>query len=88
MADGVGGWRNYGIDPSTFPRKLMQACERLVTEGRYQPQSPANIIAASYHEILEQKEPLIGELSQHMSYDFSDTDTMILISIYFCCKDL
>ncbi|CAG5118916.1 unnamed protein product, partial [Candidula unifasciata] len=60
VADGVGGWRNYGIDPSVFPCTLMQVCERLVREGHFVPQSPAKIIAASYSEMLEQKLPILG----------------------------
>ncbi|XP_005102660.1 protein phosphatase PTC7 homolog [Aplysia californica] len=60
VADGVGGWRNYGVDPSTFPRTLMLACERMVREGHFAPQSPGNIIAAGYSEMLEQKVPTIG----------------------------
>lgn len=60
VADGVGGWRNYGIDPSTFPRTLMLACERMVQEGRFAPHTPGNIIAAGYSEMLERKIPAIG----------------------------
>ncbi|KAL5016439.1 hypothetical protein ScPMuIL_006028 [Solemya velum] len=60
VADGVGGWRNYGIDPSAFPHALMKTCERMVKEGRIHPRSPANIIEASYDELLEQKIPLLG----------------------------
>ena len=61
MADGVGGWRTYGIDPSAFPQSLMNVCLRLIKEGRFHPQSPGRIIEDSYQEILNQKQPLIGE---------------------------
>ncbi|XP_076434961.1 protein phosphatase PTC7 homolog [Babylonia areolata] len=60
VADGVGGWRNYGIDPSVFPRQLMATCERMVQEGHFQPQAPASIIAASYQELMQYKDPLMG----------------------------
>ena len=60
VADGVGGWRNYGVDPSTFPRTLMSVCERLVVEGHFTPQAPGSIIAAGYDEMLERKIPAIG----------------------------
>lgn len=63
VADGVGGWRNYGIDPSTFPRTLMLVCERMVREGHFRPQSPANIIAAGYSEMLEQKVLTLGKFN-------------------------
>ncbi|XP_061196312.1 protein phosphatase PTC7 homolog [Saccostrea echinata] len=60
VADGVGGWRNYGIDPSAFPRSLMETCERMVREGRFNAHAPATVIAASYYELQEMKTPLIG----------------------------
>ncbi|XP_076312760.1 protein phosphatase PTC7 homolog isoform X2 [Tachypleus tridentatus] len=60
VADGVGGWRTYGIDPSLFSYSLMEACERLVSTGRFNPQCPAGIIAASYYELLESKQQIIG----------------------------
>lgn len=60
VADGVGGWRDYGVDPSLFPSTLMQICERLVQEGRFTPQDPVSILATSYCEIQENKAPLIG----------------------------
>lgn len=60
VADGVGGWRNYGIDPSAFAQSLMRISERLVNSGRFKPHSPADIIQDSYQELLNQKCPLIG----------------------------
>ncbi|VDM40875.1 unnamed protein product [Toxocara canis] len=30
VADGVGGWRRYGIDPSEFSSRLMKICSELV----------------------------------------------------------
>ncbi|KAL4223120.1 Protein phosphatase PTC7 [Mactra antiquata] len=60
VADGVGGWRNYGIDPSAFSSSLMRVCEHLVNHGRFKPQSPANLIQDSYEELLAHKYPLIG----------------------------
>jgi protein phosphatase PTC7 len=60
VADGVGGWRTYGVDPSLFPSTLMTTCERIVSRGHFQPQQPVGVIAASYYELLENKAPLIG----------------------------
>ena len=48
------------MDPSQFPASLMRTCERIVKDGRFQPQEPVNIISASYHELLENKTPIIG----------------------------
>ncbi|GFQ85162.1 protein phosphatase PTC7 homolog [Trichonephila clavata] len=60
VADGVGGWRNYGIDPSRFSYTLMETCERLVVSGRFNPRNPGHLIAASYYELKENKEQIIG----------------------------
>lgn len=60
VADGVGGWRSYGVDPSLFPKSLMSVCERLIREGRFIPQQPVSILSASYQEIQQDKVPLIG----------------------------
>ena len=62
VADGVGGWRDYGIDPSQFPGQLMKACERIVKNGNFTTQAPVQIIATSYQELLENKSPLIGKI--------------------------
>ena len=64
VADGVGGWRSYGIDPSKLPITLMATCERLVKQGHFSPQQPVNILAKGYREVLESKEHLIGKLIQ------------------------
>lgn len=61
MADGVGGWRDYGVDPSLFSGTLMRTCERLVKEGHFVPSNPVGILTTSYYELLQNKVPLLGE---------------------------
>lgn len=60
VADGVGGWRSYGVDPSLFPQSLMSICERLVREDRFVPQQPVSVLSNGYDEIQQDKVPLIG----------------------------
>ncbi|XP_043354272.1 protein phosphatase PTC7 homolog isoform X2 [Dermochelys coriacea] len=60
VADGVGGWRDYGVDPSQFSGTLMRTCERLVKEGRFVPSNPVGILTTSYCELLQNKVPLLG----------------------------
>lgn len=60
VADGVGGWRDYGVDPSQFSETLMRTCERLVKEGRFVPTNPVGILTSSYRELLQNKVPLLG----------------------------
>ncbi|XP_062137297.1 protein phosphatase PTC7 homolog [Drosophila sulfurigaster albostrigata] len=60
VADGVGGWRSYGIDPGEFSSFLMRTCERLVRCAHFNPQRPVNLLAYSYCELMEQKKPILG----------------------------
>lgn len=61
VADGVGGWRHYGIDPGEFSNFLMRTCERLVSMGKFRPTEPAGLLARSYYELLENKQPILGK---------------------------
>lgn len=61
VADGVGGWRSYGIDPGEFSSFLMRTCERLVQCASFNPKQPVNLLAYSYCELLEQKKPILGK---------------------------
>lgn len=60
VADGVGGWRQYGVDPGTFSDALMRACERVVSAGAFVPHQPAQLLARAYNELMESKEPIVG----------------------------
>ena len=31
VADGVGGWRDYGVDPSDFSYSLLRSIERITS---------------------------------------------------------
>lgn len=64
IADGVGGWRDYGVDPSQFSGTLMKTCERLVKEGRFVPSNPVGVLTSGYYELLQNKVPLLGESSK------------------------
>lgn len=68
VADGVGGWRNFGFDPSKFSYSLMETCERLVVTGRFNPRNPGHLIATSYYELKENKEQIIGNLSKFIKH--------------------
>lgn len=65
VADGVGGWRSYGIDPGEFSSFLMRTCERLVDSSDFNPKQPVNLLAYSYCELLEQKKPILGKIYSH-----------------------
>lgn len=60
VADGVGGWRIYGIDPGQFSGFLMRSCERLAHSGEYDASRPEELLARAYCNLLEQKQPILG----------------------------
>ncbi|XP_074039512.1 protein phosphatase PTC7 homolog isoform X1 [Leptinotarsa decemlineata] len=60
VADGVGGWRAYGIDPGEFSLQLMKICERLVKLGHFTPTNPSELLARSYYELLHHKKSILG----------------------------
>jgi hypothetical protein len=64
IADGVGGWRCYGIDPSQFSRTLMMVCENLVMSDALSHENafpdPLWLISQSYNHITEMKKPILG----------------------------
>ncbi len=60
VADGVGGWRQYGVDPGQFSRQLMYNCDRLVRAGYFLPSQPARLLAQGFLEMQESKQQVIG----------------------------
>jgi len=60
VADGVGGWRAYGVDPGMFSVNLMKCCERLVIAGYFAGNQPAKLLAQGFREMQENKQPIIG----------------------------
>lgn len=68
VADGVGGWRDIGVDPSKFSSNLMRTCKRVVEQGltteegkTIDHKTPIEILSASYQALLENKnQSLIG----------------------------
>jgi len=65
VADGVGGWRDIGVDPSKFSSNLMRTCKRLVEQElgstlfsnskNVNKKTPIEILSSSYQALLENK---------------------------------
>jgi len=60
VADGVGGWRAYGVDPGLFSVNLMKSCERLVIAGYFAGDQPGKLLAQAFREMKENKQQLVG----------------------------
>mmetsp|Transcript_16433 Transcript_16433/g.34523 ORF Transcript_16433/g.34523 Transcript_16433/m.34523 type:complete len:679 (-) Transcript_16433:221-2257(-) len=71
VADGVGSWREYGVDPRDFSHKLMAECETVLDEAAMQCSilgskdgnhcrmiSPAELLGKSYERV--KAENIIG----------------------------
>ncbi|CAD6185638.1 unnamed protein product [Caenorhabditis auriculariae] len=58
VADGVGGWRKYGIDPSAFSRRLMKECEKRVADGDFDPQRPDRLLEFAFRATAEAPRPV------------------------------
>lgn len=69
VADGVGSWRQYGVDPRLFSHKLMEECENILIEachrdkdlgdGKFRRVIPPGDILAQAHERVK-AEKIIG----------------------------
>jgi protein phosphatase PTC7 len=68
VADGVGSWREYDVDPRLFSHKLMEECENVLLESCHQDPTegkkskrvvaPSDILAKAYDRV--KNENIIG----------------------------
>lgn len=52
VSDGVGGWRDQGVDPSIFSGTLMKNCLDLAKSSKFNVQSPIGLMEDAYNELL------------------------------------
>ncbi len=62
VADGVGGWREHGIDPSLFSSSLMDTCKLLIDNKLLDlnPLTLKELLSKGYKQLLENKQCIIG----------------------------
>ncbi len=63
VADGVGGWVEYKVDPSEMSRALMNNCKQISSSLLAEPQKeidPKELLTLSYQNILEAKQVKAG----------------------------
>uniref|UniRef100_A0A0N5AHL9 Protein phosphatase n=1 Tax=Syphacia muris TaxID=451379 RepID=A0A0N5AHL9_9BILA len=58
VADGVGGWRKYGVDPSEFSSRLMRICFELVKSGNFEPERPDRLLALAFETLSKPPRPV------------------------------
>ncbi len=72
VADGVGGWREYGIDPSLFSSSLMEACRSLIDNKLIDlnPLTLKELLSRGYKQLLEDKQCIIGKIQTYFVFFF------------------
>jgi len=61
VADGVGGWRAYGVDPSDFSYSLLRSIDRITSvSNQWSPRNPTDLLSAAFRELLNSKRPITG----------------------------
>ncbi|KAM8718517.1 hypothetical protein ACLKA7_001685 [Drosophila subpalustris] len=81
VADGVGGWRVYGIDPGQFSRFLMRTCERLTHTHDFEATRPERLLARAYCNLLEQKKPILGSCTACVLTLLRESNTLYAANI-------
>lgn len=81
VADGVGGWRLYDIDPGRFSCFLMRSCERITHSVEYDATQPAQLLARAYCNLLEQKQPILGSSTACVMALHRDSHTLYAANI-------
>ncbi|CAD5213351.1 unnamed protein product [Bursaphelenchus okinawaensis] len=85
VADGVGGWRKYGIDPSEFSSNLMKHCEKIVEAGEFKPDRPDLIISKAFERLAVSPRPIgsstacVVVIHQHTLYTANLGDSGYLV---------
>jgi len=61
VADGVGGWRAYGVDPSDFSYSLLHSIQRIISvSDQWSSHRPADLLSAAFRELTNSKRPITG----------------------------
>ena len=69
VADGVGGWRNHGVDPSRFSRALVQKLEDLVKKGEFDVRQPVQLLARAYNRMYAIEDMMGSSTACIVSFD-------------------
>jgi len=51
VSDGVGGWRNHGVDPSKFSFGLMEKAKDLAVNGNFKVDQPVQLLSRAYNQL-------------------------------------
>ncbi|KAI8046237.1 protein phosphatase PTC7 homolog fig isoform X2 [Drosophila gunungcola] len=60
VADGVGGWRDMGVDAGRFAKELMSCCSGRAQHSDFDGRNPRDLLIAGYQELSDRKHPVVG----------------------------
>lgn len=60
VADGVGGWRDLGVDAGRFAKELMSCCSGQTQLSDFDGRSPRNMLIAGFQELSHREHPVVG----------------------------
>ncbi|XP_041447633.1 protein phosphatase PTC7 homolog fig [Drosophila obscura] len=60
VADGVGGWREMGIDAGLFAKDLMHRCFTHAQRPTFDARNPRNLLIQCYGEMKRRWKPILG----------------------------
>lgn len=76
VADGVGGWKIYGVDPSYISKQMMMNCFNYYSIPGIVNETPTQIIYKSYKKIIKDKKVEAGSTTCSVLY--YDPNTSLL----------
>lgn len=60
VADGVGGWRDMGVDAGRFAKELMGCCCGRSEQEDFDGRNPRSLLVSSYQELKDRDDPVVG----------------------------
>ena len=86
VADGVGSWAQYGVDPSAFSRRLVEAAKRRLLEASVVPDAvpptPLQLMKLAWEDVRE--EEVIGSATLCVATLDNEHNLSVSISQWSC----
>ncbi|XP_017099989.2 protein phosphatase PTC7 homolog fig [Drosophila bipectinata] len=60
VADGVGGWRDMGVDAGRFAKELMGCCCGHAEQVDFDARNPRALLVSSYQDLKDREDPVVG----------------------------
>ena len=82
VADGVGGWRDYGVDPGDFSYSLLRSLDHITQVAKnWHPHNPIALLAAAFRELVHSKRPITGKY--WITSNIFISNTLLLMQQFF-----